>query len=202
MNKIVALFSAALLAALPASAGMLGTSYVNAYAGYTSITVDTWLGDIDYDGWHLGADWNTAVVTGSSVGLDMNLGVSYASIDDVDVSQVTLGVPVYFGAGSQVKLFVAPAIGYLRTEVDNYYTDDAFVYGGAVGVEFSLTEALSLTLRATSLWESEYDDSQLTFSGLANWWVSEKVGVNLGVAYVDEDGGKELDYSLGVAIKL
>lgn len=188
--------------ALPASAGLLGQTYVGLDFHYR----DAENSHTDFRGADLRLNKNVME------GLDVFLGYGYGNSEnflgsDLDRNAVDLGATYFVKLGA-FKPFVDASAGWVWVDGPLGLDDDSFTWSGGGGVEIALGRKFAVTpfaryQEATNLNgaigpSNRYDDETFEFGVRANYWLTHQWAVT---GRIVRDDNEDMTYAVGAVFR-
>ncbi|GEM_PF-2039303 len=201
LSLSIGLMSLAVVA--PASAaGLIGENYAQAEIGYATIDIS---GISNPDGWTAGGTLNHAAVADPEFGIDVGAALLYHRVSGGGIRTRGTDFDVYgkvYMPVDVMKPYLGANTGWSwdRTRTAGMsFSDNTWTFGFSGGVEFALTDTLSLTPDVSWKRYEDYSDDVWVFGVTAHNWFTETTGGSLGYS-VSEGPNRAHQVTVGVSM--
>jgi hypothetical protein len=192
--------------------GRLGTDFAGVYGMYMNANNHKTQNsnDLDYTG--VGFEINQNLYNSSDIGIDIGIDVGRLSNqnnrDIYDLDDYTYGVSAtvfrngaiapYFKGSATYEYFKMKYKPNAMTDFD----DDTINLGGEIGAECHLLPGWSVTPYVSANLDTNADSDQWSTSIGINtaYWMTARVGMQLGAAYTHESDSNDFLTTLGMAV--
>jgi hypothetical protein len=213
MKKTIAVISVLALASFTCAHaarpdGTLGVDSVGVRGIYINASSDSSSSDLDFNGIGLGINKN--LFSNDSIGVDAGFDFGFVTnqnkkdIYGMDDCGYTLSATVY--RTGMISPYFKAGITYETVDFDytaeagaSDWSDDTVILGGEVGFECHLMPGFSVTPAISYGYDTRADNDagQVDFSLTANYWFTERAGMQISGIYNTQNDNDFFEATLG-----